>query len=354
MIDYGIYNYLIDDNYFKKIPYDELKITKLIQHLNLHLHKEKCFISLSGGVDSMVLLDMFKKFSNTKIFALHINYNNRTESKDEASFLQKYCIDNNVDLIIHHIDNVKRNDNTLTRNEYEDYTKTLRYNLYSKIIQQFRLDGVYLAHHDDDVIENIFNNIMKNNHYEDLSVIKSENIINNVKILRPFIGLNKDYILDYANKFHIPYFKDTTPLWSCRGKMRNNIFPNLIDCYGISFTKSLVSIAQKINQTESFLDTILKEYFELIEINDNCITLKKNFSEYRQNNLPIYFWEKLFAKIANYFNIKRISKKSITNFYDVIIINNKNKVILNTQLVAHKEMTKNNNEKVVFQRLINS
>lgn len=312
---YDKYDHLIDDDYFKlDKEYDEIKINQLENHLNLHLDKKKILVSLSGGVDSMVLLDIFRRYSDAKIHALHINYNNRVESKQEAEFLEKYCSDKNIELFVHHIDDVKRNDKKMTRNQYEEYTKKLKYDFYKILIEKHTLDGVYLAHHNDDVIENIFNNIMKNNHYEDLSVIKSENTINNIRVFRPFIGLHKDSILDYAIKFRVPYFKDTTPLWSCRGKMRRNIFPNLEDCYGNSYMKSLLTFSEKINQTELFLDNMIRDYFEFEEINDNLICLKKQPVHFKEKNIPAYFWEKLFNLICIHFKIKKVSKKVLKTF----------------------------------------
>ena len=148
--------------------YDEKSSQELVEHISDHLKKSKIFISLSGGVDSMVLLDMFSKSKNTKIYALHINYNNREESTEEAEFLAEYCKEKNVTFILHEL-HFKRGD--VKRNEYEETSKKLRYNLYKEIVNKNSLDGVYVGHHDDDIVENIFNNMI-NNHTNDLSVLK--------------------------------------------------------------------------------------------------------------------------------------------------------------------------------------
>ena len=52
----------------------------------------------------------------------------------------------------------------------------------------------------------------------------------------------EDELLKFANQYQIPYFLDTTPDWSCRGKMRRQIFPKCEDCYGDNFMGSLIKL----------------------------------------------------------------------------------------------------------------
>ncbi len=56
--------------------------------------------------------------------------------------------------------------------------------------------------------------------------------ISGVTILRPLFGLTKAPVLDLAHRFAVPYFKDTTPLWSTRGKLRTRLLPLLQEVYG--------------------------------------------------------------------------------------------------------------------------
>lgn len=50
------------------------------------------FVSLSGGVDSMVLMTLLCKLSQgKKIVACHVNYGNRREADAEADFVRRYC-----------------------------------------------------------------------------------------------------------------------------------------------------------------------------------------------------------------------------------------------------------------------
>ena len=58
---------------------------------NICNFQEPLIISLSGGVDSMVILYILKKIFNKNIIAGHINYKNREETDKEEEFLKDYC-----------------------------------------------------------------------------------------------------------------------------------------------------------------------------------------------------------------------------------------------------------------------
>jgi len=82
----------------------------------------------------------------------------------------------------------------------------------------------------------------------DLSVFKEINIIMNVNVLRPMLDFRKNIIYEISQKYQIPYFLDTTPDWSCRGKMRRQIFPKCEDCYSDSFMNSLVKLGKESDE----------------------------------------------------------------------------------------------------------
>ena len=127
---------------------------------------------------------------------------------------------------------------------YEEESKNIRYTFYKNTIEKYCLDGVLLAHHKDDYSENVFNNIMRGkNNISNLGVFKEINKIFDVNVFRPMLEFRKDVIYKLSSDFQIPYFLDTTPEWSCRGKMRNNIFPECEECYTSNFMKNFLRMS---------------------------------------------------------------------------------------------------------------
>ena len=90
-------NFILEFN-----PYQEIKKEPLIyigDFNQLNINNYPIIISLSGGVDSVTCLySMVHLFNPNKIIAVHINYNNRIETKDECNFLRSLCNKFNVKL----------------------------------------------------------------------------------------------------------------------------------------------------------------------------------------------------------------------------------------------------------------
>lgn len=317
----------------------DILYNNVLKFLNKHKLK-KILISLSGGVDSMVLFDICHQIKLNDINDLiikicHINYNNREESKLERDFLIFYC--KNINYVLEYIDlNFKRGE--CKRDIYEKESRNLRYQFYSKLNKDYSLDGVFLAHHEDDLIENIFNNIMRGQReLTNLSVLKEKNNILNVLIYRPMLNVNKDIIYVYSNNYQIPYFLDSTPDWSCRGKMRRKIFPSCDDCYTNKYKDNLLRIGKESDELNIIINEyVLKDLIEkTIVINGNIKIKKEKIIQEK------YILKNLLLKIAHKYqlNLKfKIIDSILDNYHkniklsmskDYIVLINDNYICFN-------------------------
>lgn len=272
-------------------------------------------VSLSGGVDSMVLLEIFHKIRETRrmqmnnttfdIICCHMNYKNREESDCERDFLIEYC--KSKDVIFNYKDlDFKRMDSK--RSDYEKETRNIRYSYYEELCKQYNCTGVFLAHHKGDTAENIFNNIMRGGReITDLSVLKKKNNILNVNVFRPLLDYYKQPILDIAEEYSVPYFLDSTPDWSCRGKMRRAIFPACEDCYGDSYTNNLIKLGNESDTIGNIIENhIIEPLLNETCFEDSNIILKKT------NVLREYYVMKLLMKqICHTMGIENIRQKNV-------------------------------------------
>ena len=318
-MDYSQYS-----NILEFIP-DEHSLDKLSENILfkylLNYFEEKkinnVLLSLSGGVDSMVICIICKLIKIKKkpfdFYCVHINYNNRKESIDESNFLIDWCKYHNIYLDILNIDHIHRGEGN--RNEYEEETRNIRYKFYKDSIDKFNCSGVILAHHKDDYSENVFNNIMRGqNSITNLGVFKEDNIIHDVRVLRPLLNFRKDKIYEISNEYQIPYFLDTTPNWSCRGQMRNDIFPKCDKCYGDIFMNNLHKIGRQSEDISLILNKfVIEPILKNVSFGEFGFMIPKS-EELKQQII----FENVIDNITFKLGLKTVKRKGISNLISKI------------------------------------
>ena len=296
---------------------------------------EKYCISLSGGVDSMVLIDLLIKRGKS-VIAIHLNYNNRPETDLEEEFLRQYCEQNAVEFICHKFDVTR---GSIKRNDYEDFTKKVKFTLYKQVLEKNNLDCVLLAHHKDDIVENIYTNFCRGRNFLDLSVIKYQNMILGVTIIRPLIGYDKSDIYNYAHFYGINYFLDTTPDWSVRGILRRKLFPLLTTTFN-GYKKNLLHISKESEEWCELLNTkIIKKYYESIVRNENNTILPLEIQNENYREYPLCFWQEILSRLYHSYSHCAPSRKPLILFREYLINNIQKNMILskNTKATIEKD-----------------
>jgi len=291
-------------------------------------------VSLSGGVDSMVILYILaqiKKYNdNLKLVAVHIDYHNRPETGLEAEFIFNYCHSMQIPLYYRYIHEACRERSSKKREEYEELTKEIRFGLYKKveeIYKNYNCLGVILGHHKGDLQENIFQNVMKGRNLTDLSVIKEQSEILGVKILRLLIRHPKNDIFEMAHKNNIPYFKNTTPSWSNRGNMREIVLPSIIKTFGEGAMTNLSKIGQESDELQLLVkENIVNPYMKKIEIKGNIHFLPL------LPNQSFTFWKYIFHEWCHTNKLPVISYKLMGQIYDKISTNSKVSITCNDKI----------------------
>ncbi|CAN0140987.1 unnamed protein product [Hapterophycus canaliculatus] len=86
-----------------------------------------------------------------------------------------------------------------------------------------------------------------------------ENTVNGVRVWRPMLPFGKDVVYDFAHKFGVPYFKDTTPSWSTRGKLRRQLIPMMEDVFGSGVLGHLSAVAR---ESDDLRELVHRELFQ--------------------------------------------------------------------------------------------
>jgi len=292
-------------------------IKNMFNTIKINIPIKKGIISLSGGVDSMVL-SYILKYIGIDIIAIHINYNNRPECEDECNILKQWCSMLDVKLYIRKITEIQRPEmmELNMRDLYESYTRDIRFNTYMFANDEYE-NNVFLGHNHDDQFENIFTNIVSESHFDNLRGMTYNTQLKfkdaHINFIRPMLDIPKENIYKFASYFSIPHFKDSTPKWSQRGKIRDVIRPNMLQWD-----------ERSINSFFKLSDTI-SELMIIAEISASNIILQINKDKQLEINLNELYPKSLFKIIFEKIEI-RLSQKGLNCFYDKMIYIKQNKM----------------------------
>lgn len=216
--------------------------------------RDKVVVSLSGGVDSMLLCYLYSLLGYS-VTAVHIIYGNREESEQEYSFIADFCDSLGIPLVMYRIPWLRRAN--VSREFYERMTREIRFMVYREV----SCSGapVILGHINDDIVENIMTNIVRGDHLSWLGAMTTFDTQMGVRLVRPFLSVNKKEIYSVARRVGLSWLKNTTPSWSNRGKFREKFHAALVDQYGESVDNALVVFAERIQTQSSMIDRLLYE-----------------------------------------------------------------------------------------------
>ena len=211
---------------------------------------DKIVVGVSGGADSMVLLNLILQANKTLPFTLqvlHIEHGIReAESVADAKFVENYCKQNSIACEVINV-NVpklaKQNKQTL-----EQCARNVRYQQFEKYINNGY--KVFLAHNKNDQAETVLMHIFRGSGLDG-----AKGIVSRDNIFRPLLQFTKQQILEYAAKKRIKYVEDSTN--ACcdytRNFLRNHILPQIEQKYP-SVVENISKFAEVCAQTENFIN----------------------------------------------------------------------------------------------------
>ena len=245
-------------------------------------------ISLSGGVDSMLMAALLVK-KGLDVIAAHIVYGNRSESAAEANFVDTYCQKLGIPLYIYRVEWLRRS--SVDRAFYEEMTRQLRFSVYKALGNR----PVYLGHIQEDAVENVWTNFAHGSHLDDLIKFQATAVEDGVTICRPWLQVRKEAIFQIARALAIPHLKNTTPLWSNRGKFRNAFYAATHEQYGSSVDQKVLEVAGRLKAQAALLDRLLYQPILVTWTADRQL----NVTLAIQNDLDPEGWDHLFTQVAH-------------------------------------------------------
>jgi tRNA(Ile)-lysidine synthase len=253
------------------------------QAFNAFINKHKCLqtnskviIAVSGGIDSMVLLDLFRK-SNYAIMVAHCNFNLRgNDSIADEQLVATYCKNHQIKFISKSFDIESSASTQVT-------ARNLRYDWFNSLLSSENFDCIATAHHADDQLETILMNLVKGTGVNGLKGIS----VVNTNLIRPLLFTNKNNISAYAEEQNIHYREDVSNQSDkyLRNKYRLNIIPQLKEI-NPSITDHIQDFSERMKSAQIIIDKqINNDLKRILKVEDQVTQIdlsRLNLSAYKQ------------------------------------------------------------------------
>lgn len=199
------------------------KIKKYIAEKRLLENDDVLITGLSGGADSMALLDIMTLLGY-RCIAAHCNFHLRgEESEEDARFVKKWCKESDIEFTS--IDFDTRQYAVDKKISIEMAARELRYSWFEIVRKQFNADAIVVAHHKDDSVETVLMNLIRGTGISGLSGISPQS----GKVIRPMLCVTRSEIENYLMERQIPFRSDSTnneDIYT-RNHIRLNVLPML-------------------------------------------------------------------------------------------------------------------------------
>ena len=265
-------------------------------------------VSLSGGVDSMVLAYILKH-QGYNVVTLHIDYKNRPESTEEADFVEDWSKRHGMVFERCTVNQIRRG--VTPREQYEIESRKIRYGFYKDTSVKHGFPAVLLGHHHGDVQENIITNLMRGANLLSVNGMSEDGVVEGVRIWRPMLPHAKDDVLTFAHAYGVPYFLDSTPMWSTRGKLRNQLIPLLEDMFGDGFMRNVSMIGDNSDQlSEMVEEAVFQPFWDAMKVSDvGCYIDCTQFI-----SLPTFFWKQVIRETCHRLGASMMKDRSVRQF----------------------------------------
>jgi len=245
---------------------------KYISKNKLFEKKDKILVAISGGLDSVVLLDLLFK-SGFKISVAHCNFQLRGKESDmDEEFVKELSKKYKIECFIkicNAADYAK-----IKKLSIQESARELRYKWFEQILIENKFNKLAVGHHFDDNLETFFINFSRGS---GLSGLKGIPLINE-NIVRPLLYASRGEIEKYAEENNLKYREDSSNKSEkyLRNKLRHNLLPNFIEILGGS-DETLKKSMSYLAEDELIFNQIMEQKrSEIIKENDGYLLIEKS------------------------------------------------------------------------------
>ena len=243
------------------------EVEQFLERNVLNWQQESYVLAVSGGVDSMVLLEQFfqlqKKYPII-ITVVHIHHHLRQESDEEEVMVREFCRKRNLSVEVCHWE-----EGSSQNSGIEEKARQFRYEKLKESQQKHHASYVVVAHHADDQVETVLMKLTRGSTLEGIAGMKPMRPFGEGYLIRPFLTVDKKVLYEYASMHQILYSEDTTnqSVAYTRNRFRQEMIP-LFKKENPKFNQKIQEFTKTLQEQQELIGTITYQWMEqaLVEL----------------------------------------------------------------------------------------
>ena len=247
----------------------ERQVQKVIQKYKLINHGDNIVIGVSGGPDSMSLLNILnqlKEEMHIKIFVAHINHMMRMEADEETEYVKEFCDKNKIEFFFKKTDVLKvAKENKIST---EEAGRNVRYKFFEEVCNITNSNKIATAHNANDNAETVLMNMIRGTGTSGLKGIEP---IRDNKFIRPLIKCLRKDIEQYCDKNSLnpKYDKSNEENIYTRNKIRNKLIPYLETNFNPNIIEAINRLSDLAKIETRYLEELTKSWYNIVVTNHN-------------------------------------------------------------------------------------
>ena len=224
--------------------------------------QESFLLAVSGGVDSMVLLESFfqlkKKIETIHFSVVHIHHHLRKESDEEEEMVRNFCNERSISVEVYHWEQGFEQ-----RVGIEEKARKFRYQKLKDSMKKNNARYVVVAHHADDQAETVLMKLTRGSTIEGVAGMKSIRPFSEGYLIRPFLTVDKEDLYEYASIHQIPFKEDLTnqSLEYTRNRFRKEIIP-LFKLENSKFNQKIHEFTKTLQEQQEVILMLANQWME--------------------------------------------------------------------------------------------
>ena len=248
----------------------EEKVLKTLQKYDLIENGNNIVICVSGGPDSMALLNVLYSLKQQKqieanLVVAHVNHGIRKEAEEETKYVEDFCKEKEISCF------VKREKvEELAKKQkigVEEAGRKLRYEFFEEVAKKFTNVKIATAHNANDNSETVLMNLIRGSGLTGLKGIE----VKREKYIRPLIECEREEIEEYCKekKLDPKYDKSNEENIYTRNKVRNILIPLLKREFNPNIVTSLNRMSQIIKEENGYIQKQVEEIYKKVCIKEH-------------------------------------------------------------------------------------